>query len=344
MLVSIYRQMTIKATMFGVLVTACALIAAIAATSITVRAEDTTVNQSTNVLKVSPLRSDITIEPGKSDTVQVIVSNLTDQPISIRAIANDFVAGDERGGPALILDDKEFAPTHSLKRFMQPISDVTIPAGKSSEVTVEIKVPADTQAGGYFGAVRFAPRALNEGGQVNMSASAASLILLTVPGDLVEKLELTNFEVLNNGNAAGKYMFNPGSIETTVRFESKGNVQVAPLGKITVLRDGKIVHETDFNNEQPRDMVLPDSARRWDVSLGGMDSFGKYTVKATLTYGATNQTVEVAKTFWVIPTAVLIGGIVGLIALLGLIGVIWLLVHKKRGNRPGAKTQLNSRR
>lgn len=344
MLARIYKQTTTKAMVLGAVIATCSLIVATATMTLTARAEESKVNQSTNVLKVSPLRSDITIEPGKSDTVQVIVSNLTEQPISIRALANDFVAGDERGGPALILDDKEFAPTHSLKRFMQPISDITIPAGESAEVAVEIRVPSDAQAGGYFGAIRFAPQSLDEGGQVNMSASAASLILLTVPGDLVEKLELTNFDILNNGNAAGNYLFNPGSIETTVRFESKGNVQVAPIGKITVMRGDKIVHETDFNEDQPRDVILPDSARRWEMSLGGIDSFGKYTVRATLTYGATNQTIEVAKTFWVIPTVVLIGAIVGLIALLGLIGVIWLLVHKKRGNRPGAKTQLNSRR
>lgn len=84
-----------------------------------------------NTLKVSPVRSDVEVKPGESKTIKVLVTNLTDQEVSVQPTVNDFVAGDERGAPALVLDANKFAPSHSLKRFMSPLESVTIPAKKN---------------------------------------------------------------------------------------------------------------------------------------------------------------------------------------------------------------------
>lgn len=287
-------------------------------------------NKSTNVLKLSPVRSDISVKPGETKTVTTTVTNLTKDPIIVRAVQNDFISGDERGTPALILDDKKFAPTHSLKRFMKPVADVTIPARQAKSIDVVISVPKDAQAGGYFGAIRFAPTSPDSGGQVNLSASAASLILLTVPGEAVEKLALTHFDILQNGQAAANFS-TPDNIQTTFRFENKGSVQQAPFGKISVLQGDKVVYETDFNNKTPRDVILPDSARRWEVPLQNIGNFGHFTVQATFTYGQKNQTIEVSKSFWVIPQTLIIVVIAGILILIALIIGIWLFLrHYKR--------------
>ena len=79
-------------------------------------------------------------------------------------------------------------------------------------------------------------------------------------------------------------------------------------------------------------MVLPDSARRWEIPLDKVGEFGNYTVTATFTYGQKNQTIEVTKSFWVIPMSVIIAAIVGVIVLIALIVGIWLFLrgYKKR--------------
>jgi len=289
------------------------------------------VNNSTNTLKVSPVRRDVEIKPGESKTVQMTVSNLTADAITVRPIENDFIAGDERGTPSLILDENKYAPTHSLKRFMKPLTDVTIPAKASKTIGVVISVPKDAQAGGYFGAVRFAPTSANGGGQVNLSTSVASLVLMTVPGATVEKLAMTDFSVQQDGKT-GETFGSPDKIQVTTRFQNTGNVQEGPFGKVTVQQDDKkVVYETDFNNKNPRDMVLPDSARRWDIPLKNIGAFGHYTVTATFTYGKDNQTIDVSKSFWVIPQMVIIGAIVGLLVLIALIvGVVMFLRNYKR--------------
>ncbi len=291
--------------------------------------ESTTNNAKT--MKISPLRTDLSIAPGKTGVVTVKVTNLTKAPITLQAIQNDFVAGDENGTPALILDEDKYAPTHSLKRFMVPLQNVTIPAEKTQEVKLTIKVPADANPGGYYGAVRFQPVNSGDSGQVNLNASAASLVLLTVPGDTVEKLILTDFNVMQ-GSKSDTIFQSANDLQLAFRLQNTGNIQEGPFGTITVKQGDEVIYSYDFNLDEPREMVLPDSARKWEVPLKNIGSFGNYTVTATLTYGKKNMTIEASKSFWVIPMYVIAIVIAGTLALIGLIVGIWLFLrsYKRR--------------
>ena len=284
-----------------------------------------------NTLKVSPVRSDINVKQGDKRIVKVTVTNLTAEEIYIHPVQNDFIAGDERGTPALILDENKYAPTHSLKRFMTPLKDFTIPANQARTIDVEIAVPASAQAGGYFGAIRFAPSSPDSGGQVNLSTSVASLILLTVPGDAVEKLNLTDFEIQQNGKA-GTFFTTPENIQVSARFRNDGNVQLGPFGKISVTKGDDVIYDVDFNDNDPREMALPDSARRWDIPVEKLEDFGHYKVSATFTYGTKNQTIEIEQSFWVVPLGVIIAAVGGVVGLIALIAAIWFFLrsYKRR--------------
>lgn len=290
------------------------------------------VNNSTNTLKISPVRRDAEVKPGETKTFKTTVTNLTNTDITVRAIENDFIAGDEHGTPALILDESKYAPSHSLKRYMKPIANVVVPAKGTKIVDVVVTMPKDVKAGGYFGAIRFAPVSSETGGQVNLDASVASLLLVTVPGKVTEKLNLTNFEVQQNGKT-GEMFGSPDNLQLMARFNNVGGLQEGPFGKISVTQDDKkVVYEADFNNKDPRDVVLPDSARRWDIPLKNIGGFGHYTVNATFTYGKSNQTIQVTKSFWVIPQMVIIAAVVGLLVLIALIVGIWMFLrnYKRR--------------
>lgn len=295
-----------------------------------------------NVLKVSPLRTDVSADPGEAKVVKVTVTNPTDKKVGIRIIQNDFIAGDESGTPAIILEEDEYADSHSLKRFMIPVDDITLGANESRTVDVELVIPANAEPGGYFGVVRFAPTDPDTGGQVNTSASVASLILLTVNGDAPEKLDVTEFQVLQNGRQKTFYVNGEG-IQLTTRFQNKGNVQAGPFGKISVLKGNELVYDVDFNSENPRDVVLPNSARRWNIALEQTTGFGKYTVMATFTYGKDNKTVEVSDSFWVIPRNTIIAGLVGLLLLIAaLVGSV--LFFRKRNDSMNRTFGSNRRR
>lgn len=293
--------------------------------------KSTNTTNNSNTLKLSPVRSDIQVAAGTSKTVEVTVSNLTKQPMKVSAIANDFIAGDERGTPALILDADKFAPTHSLKRFMVPLGDVTVAPNENKKVGVVIIVPKDAQPGGYFGAIRFAPASSTSGAQVNLNASAASLILLTVPGPTVEKVNMTEFAV-QQGGQSNSYFNSSNDLQATFRMQNKGNVQIGPFGKLSVRQGDKVVYDVDFNNKDQRDMILPDSARRWDIPLKNIGSFGHYTVEATFSYGSKNQTIEVKKSFWVIPLMVIIITAASILIVIALVLGIWFFLrsYKRR--------------
>lgn len=317
----------------GVGVVAALLVAAVLSVNLfsSIAQAETTAN----TLRVSPVRTDIEILPGNSKTVPVTVSNLTTGTVFVHPSANDFVATDESGTPGLILDENEFAPSHSLKRFMGPLGDISIPAGQAKTVNVVITVPETARPGGYFGAVRFAPTDPDGGGQVNLSASVASLILLSVPGDVVEKVELTDFDVRQAG-VVGSNFRDGENLDASFRFRNEGDIQLGPFGKLSVKKGNDVVYEADFNTKEPREVVLPDSARRWNIPLDKIEGFGQYTVLATFTYGKSNQTIEVTKSFWVVPWMVIIIAIAIIVLLIAAI-ITTILILRRRKHRPKRK-------
>lgn len=283
-----------------------------------------------NSIKISPLRSDVSLKPGESGTVKVRVTNVTDNTVVLKPIENDFVAGDEKGTPSIILDENSYSPSHSLKRFMVPLQNVTIASGATADVDMHITVPKTAQAGGYYGALRFAP-AGSSGQPVNLSASVASLVLLTVPGPTTELLALTNFDIQQNGGTATNFR-TPDSLSLLVRFVNKGNLQEAPFGQINIQKGKKVVYSYNFNQNEPKDEILPDSARRWTVPVKNLGKFGKYTVTGTFGYGSKGTTVNVQKTIWIVPTVYIMVIVGAVVLLIVLITTFWMFLrsYKRR--------------
>lgn len=317
-----------------VLVTALVLITtplAGVASAATKHSAKSTKPNNANGMKVTPLRTDLAIQPGKSATVTVTVTNLTKASLRLQPIENDFVAGNEEGRPALILDQNSYAPTHSLKRFMLPLNSFGLAPNQSKDVKLTINVPPTAKPGGYFGALRFAP-ASKSGQTQSINSSVASLVLMTVPGATEHHLVLTNFDVKQTKGSSWFGSFNkPQDMSLLVRFENTGNIQEAPFGQINVTKGKDSVYSYNFNNTNPKDEILPDSARRWTVPLKKLGNFGKYTVTGTFSY-ANGQSIQVSKSFWIIPTSYIVGAVIALVVLILLILVIrtFLKSYKRR--------------
>jgi hypothetical protein len=289
-----------------------------------------------NGLKISPVRTDLTIQPGASQTITVTIQNVTKATATFQAIVNDFVAGDnENGQPSLILDANQYAPSHSLKRYIAPIPDVTVPAGESKEVKVTISVPKDAAGGGYFGAVRFAPASSDgsDNKNVTLSASVGSLILVKVPGNIVDNMTIKSFDVRGSTDSetASSFYTSNKSLYAVVRFQNKGNVQEQPFGKVVLKKGSKVLQTTEINNTDPRGNVLPDSIRRFSVQLKKVGSWGKYTVEGNFGYGSNGQLLSASTTFYVVPVALIIAVIVLILIILLLI--FWLPKAVKRYNQ-----------
>ena len=154
---------------------------------------------------------------------------------------------------------------------------------------------------------------------------------MTVPGPVEEKLTLTNFNV-KQGSKIDTIFQSANDLQLSFRMENTGSIQEGPFGNVSVMQGDKVVYSYAFNNDTPREMVLPDSARVWDIPLKNIGSFGNYTIKATFSYGQKNQTIEVTKSFWVIPIFVIVVSVGSIILLVAIIVAIRMFLqdYKKR--------------
>lgn len=299
-----------------------------------------------NALKISPVRQDLVIKPGESKTVDVYVQNMTKQPASLQAIANDFTASDDESGtPKILLDKDSYAPSHGLKRYIAPINDFTLQPNEQKDIKVTISIPKNAAGGGYYGAVRFAPSSTNSNQQLSLSASVGSLLLVTVPGDITEQLGTVSFNVGKGGNA-GTFFVSGKDLQSYIRFKNGGNVQVYPFGKVTLKKSGKVLAAYEINNTDPRGAVLPDSIRKFTTSLGDKaNSFGKYTVEGNFGYGTKGQLLSAKTTFYVVPLPYLIGaGIIVLLIALAILAPRVLKSHDRKLLRKAAQQRSKGRR
>jgi hypothetical protein len=305
-----------------------------------------------NGFRISPVRSEYTIDKGKRDTLTITLENPSDGAITAKGIVNDFIASDDESGePRLILDDNAPSPKNSFKKLVSGLTDVDLAPREKKDITVTIAVPEDASAGGYYGAVRFEPQLQNGGsGQnnVGLTASVGTIVLVRVPGDLTERLDLLQISAATKSQKDGKdtysakSFFTSGNVAVMTRLKNSGDIHVKPFGKVQIKNMfGKVVQEFEFNNTEPRANVLPGSTRRFGNDLQKMRWFGRYTIEANLAYSDGGGDLITARaSFWYIPTLALFAIILLVLALVGL--VYWGI--RKQKARKQHKHDVNKRK
>ena len=282
-----------------------------------------------NGFRISPVRSEFTIEKGKSTTLTITLQNPSSSATTARAVVNDFVASDDESGePRLILDDNAPLPKNDFKKLVAPIPDVQLGPKEKKDITVTIAIPASANAGGYYGAVRFLPAVqATDQKAVGLTASVGTIVLVRVPGNLTEKLDLVQMSAAkkrvkdNTTTYSAKSFFTSGDVSVLTRLKNSGDIHVAPFGKVQIKDTfGKVIYTFEFNNTDPRGNILPDSIRRFGNDLPKRHWFGRYTIEANLGYSQGGGDLISAKaTFWYIPTLALYAIIIAVIVIVGLI-------------------------
>lgn len=265
-----------------------------------------------NGLKIAPVRSDLTIEKGGSRQVSLFVENITASVLTVSGIKNDFVASDDESGePRIILDEDKSAPGNSFKTLVGALPTVKIQPNERREIRVTLTVPKTAAAGGYYGAIRFAPGNGQTDKNVALTASVGTIFLVRVPGDVKEQLKVEGFAIKHEKNTGS--LFNSGPLSVVIRFKNYGNVHLLPFGKVTVKNfSGKVVDEFEINNTQPRGSVLPTSIRKFEYPIKEQKFFGRYTAEGSFGYGSNGELLLAKKTFYVIPFKMIAAGVFAL--------------------------------
>lgn len=249
---------------------------------------------------VKPLRTELTINPGESQTATIKVINSENKTIKVTPDVEVFVANDEAGFPVNVeLEDNDPRNIAKWITFEEP--EITLAPNSEKETTFTITVPTNAEPGGKYASVVYEP-VVEEGEGLQIRSRVASLILVTVTGEENIDGELQGFDMKD----AKVYSDNPVTFATS--FLNTGNIHVKPTGEITLFdQEGNQLKEIarykdpETNKEILADSipvnlsgghVLPGSNRVFTSEWTEGVQEGKYTAKLSFVFGDKEPVTE----------------------------------------------------
>lgn len=273
-------------------------------------------------LSITPPLIKNNVAPGQVWKSQVKLVNNNPRPLTAYVQVKDFQGRAENGTVEFL--EMEGSPEdnpHMLSAWIDVLDDsVEIPAYDSREIEFVIQVPETAAPGGHYAAIlagNSPPDEKIEGSAIKVSSLLASLLLVNVKGDVVERGGIREF-------STDKSFYSAPEVQFTMAFSNEGNTHLQPRGEIKVLNlfnkeKGVITinHGTNTGN------VLPGETRRWTFDWQGESNLldmGRYRADLVLGFGEENgrQTVDQTVYFWLIywqPLLIFIGSILLLVLL-----------------------------
>lgn len=292
-------------------------------------------------LQLSPTRTDIVAQAGERKEFSITLRNITASDLTAQAVLNDFTSDDFSGTPKIIVDNNQRTP-YTLDKILTGFQDLDIKAGETKEVKLELNVPGDVAPGAYFGALRYAAVPKGQAGgerQVALTASVAHLVLVEVPGDIRQQIQVTDLKARTGEKARSFFFSSPD--QYALGIKNLGNGFSRPFGKVTVKSPfGKQIQQYDVNDTDPRGIVLPNSDRIFTNEANKVKMPGKYKLEASVAYGNGGEVVTYKSSFIYMPLWFIILLIVLLAAVAG--GVYYIYRKKFSGkvdNRPKKKAR-----
>ena len=188
-------------------------------------------------LSISPLKHELTIEAGKEKSEIIKVTNNSDKPITLYSSKEDFIAWDDTGTPTFVKPQNQTSDVYSLSNWITiENQNLTLAKGETREVRFTVKVPANGEPGGHYGAIFFSPGAPSWA-QVAVVQRLWVLLLINVPGNIQIAGSMESFKIGKLAdktfNEAANFEKFPISFET--KFKNEGNTHLKPTGKIELI-------------------------------------------------------------------------------------------------------------
>jgi hypothetical protein len=288
-------------------------------------------NPSGSGLSISPTLSEFTLKPGGAGDVVITLKNITVDDVVAKGQVNDFKSDNATGNPQIITDNTQQNP-NSLRKFVSNLTDVPLAKGQQKTVKVRIQAPPDITPGAYYGIIRYraVPSGLNAPGpgQVALTASVGTIVLVTVPGNIRTQVQAQGIHVYRGAHDGTLFFRPPTSIG--VKIANFGNGFVAPIGAVEVHDTfNKLVTTYQLNNPKQPGNILPNSTRIFTHDISAIRHIGRYSIIASVSYGGAqgSQVLTLKKDIWYIPQWL---GLVILIIIIGLAYFVYRAYHAYR--------------
>lgn len=255
-------------------------------------------------LSISPTRFELTVQPGATDTVTISVKNVTSARVVAVPIINDFASDNDTGTPRIIVNE-ERDDLPSIKPFFGELESFPIEPDQTVTREIELQLPQDTPAGGYYGVLRFVATPDGElesddPSQVALTASLASVVLIEVPGEITEQIQVRDV-LFYRKDVAGTF-FTSAPEQIGVQILNQGNGFTRPFGTVSVKNSlGNEVLNYELNDVNPRGNVLPNSSRTFKNNLEGVSIPGRYVATADVSFGNGGEVLRITEAFWYLP-------------------------------------------
>ncbi len=249
---------------------------------------------------VGPGKFDVTIEPGESRTVEMVVSNRTGEQKRFKITTED-ATGSSDAETAIVLLGSDRGP-YSMKDYVSvPHTFFDLDHNQRVRIPVTISLPANAEPGGLYGSVLVQTVAI-EGKpgtqgtvapQAPIIARIGALFFITIPGAIAKDGSLKNF-----GTVPEKAFFQSGPINLGLLFENRGSIHLAPYGELRI--QNMFDEEIGFLKLDPW-FVMPQSLRLREISWDRGLLFGRYTATVYVNRSYDDIVDEMSYSFWILP-------------------------------------------
>lgn len=268
---------------------------------------------SSMILSITPPLFKVNMKPGETWSSVVKVVNNNAYPVTVYTQVADFKSG-EAGGVEFVKSEPDAAGKgYTLSQWLEITSEpVEISAFGSKDVPFKVMLPQTADPGGHYAAILVGNKPIDNttGSVVKISSKLASLLLVRVAGEVVEKGDVREF-------STSKDFAKKTEADFTVRFVNKGNVHLRPEGEVKITNMfGQTRGVISINKKSEFGNVLPESEKKWEFNWKGESSIwdaGRMQAELFLSYGEEGKQSEVRKiNFWVVnlkPTLIVLGSL-----------------------------------
>lgn len=267
---------------------------------------------------VGPGKVDVTLKPGESRVVEMLVTNRTGERRVFNLTTEDMTGSTDLTKPVVLLG-RDKGP-YSLKDYLKvDHPSFELDHNERARIPVTISIPPNASPGGLYGSMLVDTVAIeaitgeteNTVPQSAIVARIGTLFFVTIAGEVKREGKLLEFATVGE-----KSFYQHGPISFGILHENTGSMHLAPYGEVRV--SNMFGEEVGYVELEPW-FILPQAERfreiRWDREF----LFGRYTATAHINRSYDDIVDTDTFVFWVLPWKVLGGAFVGIFVILFLI-------------------------
>ena len=259
-------------------------------------------------LTLSPLRTELNIDPGTSIDGALIVTNSTNNPIVVSMSAEEFSVINQQY-------DYSFTKDSNMANWVRfDNAEIDLAVGESKEVKYALNAPLSAEPGGRYISL-FASTTTQNSETINSQQRIASLLYINVVGNVTRSGTLISLSAPWGVTASSNWSAAIQNTGTT-HFRSRYNVQVL-----------NIFNNNAVANSQGDDLILPGTVRLISSLLTLPNLPGLYKVIYTIGLGDTPAVIETRYMIYASPL------VITMLAIIIFLVIVICILRHKRSNR-----------